>query len=232
MVYKMCKMQEILHLKPVYFFSLLKREKKHVCVCVRCGVLAEREKKWLLISHVFDTYYHHAVDIFLLLIFATPFCFLSPVLYSHLLCYAVAYRILLIYTFILYKIWIFFVVRARSLTRSRALRKRRRSSNRIYLLSCLSPNHAQSTLGKSNMQIISKWITVSTLFHTIFFFRLATTTTRKKIPSFRKKFHFPFFLSGFRLWLHFICNDDDERVSQSVRNTTDKTSISRNSRIS
>lgn len=42
-----------------------------------------------------------------------------------------------------------------------------RSSHRIlYLLSCLSPNHAQSTLGKSNMQIISKWITVSILFRT------------------------------------------------------------------
>lgn len=40
----------------------------------------------------------------------------------------------------------------------------------------LSPNHAQSTLGKSNMQIISKWITIYiyiflslVIFHRIFF---------------------------------------------------------------
>lgn len=41
----------------------------------------------------------------------------------------------------------------------------------VHLLSCLSPNHAQSTLGANNMQIISKWITIYILrSHSLLFF--------------------------------------------------------------
>lgn len=71
MVHKMwVKVKKILlyHIwNPFEFYSF------HLLVCVCACVWWQIEKKnGYLISHVFDTYYHHAVDIFLSVIRASP----------------------------------------------------------------------------------------------------------------------------------------------------------------
>lgn len=119
MVYKMCKMQEILHLKPVYFFSLLKREKKHVCVCVYDAVCWQSEKKndcWFLTS-LTPIIITQLISFFYLFLLP-PFAF--SLLYCIHICFAMPLHIVYYLYTLLYYIDLDIFCCARTLTHSLA----------------------------------------------------------------------------------------------------------------